>query len=107
MNLRDFNETFGHRLRDKRYLSAYLTACLAEGPPAFYVGLRNAVQSHEGGFSWLARETGMVRAGLYQALSANGNPSFRTVHSVLVALGVDPSFVAGAVPETEMDLTAA
>lgn len=107
MILRDFNETFAHRLRDPQYLAAYLAACLKEGLPAFYLGLRKAVQAHEGGFSWLARETGMVRAGLYQALSANGNPSFRTVHRVLVALGVDTGLpgarVAGGLPGGDAD----
>jgi probable addiction module antidote protein len=93
MTLRDFNETFAYKLRDPEYLAAYLEACLEEGLPVFYVGLRKAVQAHEGGFTWLAKETGMVRAGLYQALSADGNPSFKTIHRVLNALGVDTAFL--------------
>ncbi len=101
--LRDFNGTFAHKLRDPEYLRAYLEACLEEGPPTFYVALRKAVQAHSGGFSWLAKETGMVRAGLYQALSAKGNPSFKTIHKIVTALGVDTGFLArgDASPESE------
>ena len=32
-----------------------------------------------GGMAKLAKETGMTRAGLYKALSKDGNPSFDTI----------------------------
>lgn len=43
MTLKDYNETYAPRMRDKKYLNTYLESCLAEGPEAFYVGLRRAV----------------------------------------------------------------
>ncbi|CQR44561.1 conserved hypothetical protein [Thiomonas sp. CB3] len=36
--------------------------------------------------SQLARDTGISREGLYQALSAEGNPEFSTVMKVIRAL---------------------
>lgn len=94
MPLKDYNETYAHRMRDKDYLNAYLEACLAEGPEAFYVGLRRAVQAHESGFTWLAAQTGLGRESLYRALSADGNPSFRTILKILRALGADAGILA-------------
>ena len=41
-----------------------------------------------GNMSQLAREIGMTRAGLYKALSEDGNPSFTTISKVIRALGM-------------------
>ena len=38
--------------------------------------------------SWLARDTGLTREGLYKALSPDGNPVFSTVAKVAKALGL-------------------
>jgi probable addiction module antidote protein len=40
------------------------------------------------GMSQLARETGLSREGLYQALSGKGNPEFGTIMKVIRALGL-------------------
>jgi probable addiction module antidote protein len=93
--LRDFNETFGYRLLDPNYLDAFLLACLEEGPETLYVGLRRAVLARPGGFTWLAAETGMGRESLYKALSAGGNPSFKTVRRVIQALNADARVLLG------------
>ncbi len=94
MILKDYNETYAHKMRDKEYLDAYLEACLQESDEAFYIGLRRAVQARENGFTWLAAQTGLGRESLYRALSAAGNPSFRTIRKVLRALGADESILA-------------
>lgn len=94
MILKDYNETYAHKMRNKPYLDAYLEACLAEGPEAFYVGLRRAVQAREKGFTWLAAQTGQGRESLYRALSGGGNPSFRTIFKVMNALGADINILA-------------
>ena len=100
MMLKDFNETYAHRLRDPEYLNAYLAACLEDGPATFYVGIRKAVQAREDGFTWLSHQTGIGREGLYKALSSRGNPSFRTVFKVLRALGVS-EFLVSRAPEND------
>ena len=99
MILKDYNETYAHKLRDKAYLDAYLEACLQESDEAFYLGLRRAVQARESGFTWLAAQTGLGRESLYRALSVAGNPSFRTVRKVLRALGADESVLARTAPK--------
>jgi probable addiction module antidote protein len=38
--------------------------------------------------SQLAKAVGMTRAGLYKALSPDGNPSFATISRVAKALGL-------------------
>lgn len=101
MILKDYNETYADKMRDKDYLDAYLEACLQESDETFYLGLRRAVQARENGFTWLAAQTGLGRESLYRALSAGGNPSFRTIHKVLRALGVDESIVAHTAAEAE------
>jgi probable addiction module antidote protein len=78
------------RLRDPKYLEAYLQDRLREGPDAFRSALREAVLSQAGGVAGFARRTGLARSGLYKALSAHGNPSYRTVYQVLDALGMRP-----------------
>ena len=40
------------------------------------------------GMMKLAKETGITRAGLYKALSAQGNPSFETVAKIVGAFGM-------------------
>ena len=93
MILKDYNETYAHKLRDKAYLDAYLEACLQESDEAFYLGLRRAVQARDNGFTWLAAQTGLGRESLYRALSAAGNPSFRTIRKILRALSADETIV--------------
>jgi probable addiction module antidote protein len=78
-------------------VARYLEACVEEGgdDPAFMahaLGViaraRNMVQ--------LSRDTGISRAGLYKALSGEGNPSFATVVKVARALGLKVSFQPNA-----------
>lgn len=101
MILKDYNETYAHKMRDKDCLDAYLEACLQESDEAFYLGLRRAVQARENGFTWLAAQTGLGRESLYRALSAEGNPSFRTIRKILRALSTDEGIVAHTVVTAE------
>ena len=101
MILKDYNETYAYKLRDKKYLDAYLEACLQESDEAFYLGLRRAVQAREGGFTCLAAQTGLGRESLYRTLSAEGNPSFRTIRKILCALSADEGVAAHTVETAE------
>jgi probable addiction module antidote protein len=76
-------------LKSEEDMVAYLEACMEEAgdDPAFIaVALGNIARAH--GMVQLAKETGLTREGLYKALSAEGNPSLRTVLKVLKALGM-------------------
>lgn len=76
-------------LKTDNDMALYFEACLEEDP-----GDGSLVRAALGdiararGMSQLARETGLSREGLYQALSAKGNPEFGTVMKVIRALGL-------------------
>lgn len=68
---------------------AYLEAILDEGyddPTVIAQALGAITRSRN--VSQIARQAGMSRAGLYKALSADGNPSLATVIHVSHALGL-------------------
>jgi probable addiction module antidote protein len=66
-------------LRTEEDIAEYWAACLIEGgdDPAFLTkALGEIARIH--GMSQLARDTGISREGLYNALSGQGNPEFAT-----------------------------
>ena len=73
----------------------YLEACAKEDPgdgSLIRAALNDIARS--GNMTWLARETGMSREGLYKALSKKGNPAFSTVVRIVRALGLQVRFTA-------------
>ncbi|MGH8220217.1 MAG: addiction module antidote protein [Steroidobacteraceae bacterium] len=77
-------------LKTPEEVAAYLVAAFEEGGDdaaymAHVIGI--AARAH-GGMTKLAKETGMTRAGLYKALSKDGNPSFDTIVRAMRVLGV-------------------
>lgn len=76
-------------LKTEQDMALYFEACLEDDP-----GDGSLVRAALGdiararGMSQLARDTGLSREGLYQALSAKGNPEFSTVMKVIKALGL-------------------
>jgi probable addiction module antidote protein len=68
---------------------AYFAAFEDGGDDAAYMAhvIGIAARAH-GGMTKLAKETGMTRAGLYKALSKDGNPSFETIVKAMRVLGV-------------------
>jgi probable addiction module antidote protein len=74
-------------LKTRKDIRHYLEACLEDGDPALVAAALGDI-ARARNMSALAREVGMTRAGLYKALSADGNPSFVTVAKVARALGL-------------------
>ena len=77
-------------LKTPENVAEYLVAAFEEGGDdaaytAHVIGI--AARAH-GGMTKLAKETGLTRAGLYKALSKNGNPSFDTIVKAMRVLGV-------------------
>jgi len=65
----------------------YLEACQEDGDPTLIAAaLGDIAQARN--MSQLAKEAGMTRAGLYKALSPEGDASFATVSKVAKALGL-------------------
>jgi probable addiction module antidote protein len=76
-------------LKSKEELAAYLNACLeGAGDDAAYIAAALGDVACARGMVQLAKDTGISREGLYEALSADGNPSFATVLKVIKALGL-------------------
>lgn len=74
-------------LKSDQEMVAYLDACIEDDPgdgSLIRVALGTIARAR--GMSQLARDTGISREGLYQALSAEGNPEFSTVMKVIRAL---------------------
>jgi probable addiction module antidote protein len=68
-------------------MAAYLEAALEDGDPALAAAALGDIARAKG-MTQIARETGLGRASLYRALSAEGNPEFATVLKVVHALGL-------------------
>jgi probable addiction module antidote protein len=76
-------------LKTEEDMVLYLDACLEDDPgdgSLIRAALGDIARAR--GMSQLARDTGLSREGLYQALSAKGNPQFATVVKVIKALGL-------------------
>lgn len=70
-------------------IEAYLEAIFeeTEDPRVIVKALGDVAKAL--GMQKIAKETGLNREGLYQALSGKGNPSFDTVLKVMKAVGVE------------------
>lgn len=76
-------------LRTEADMAAYLRACIDEAPEdASLLTAAIGDIARARGMSQLAKDTGLTREGLYQALSPTGNPNLDTVLKVLKALGL-------------------
>ncbi len=83
-----YDDFMGKQLQDPKFLETYLNEKLESGDTEqFLLALRNIAKSEEGGFSTFAKKTGIKREALYRTLSANGNPRFGSLKSILNAAG--------------------
>ena len=76
-------------LKSEEDMILYFEACLQEDPgdgSLIRAALGDIARAR--GMTQLARDTGLSREGLYQALSTKGNPEFSTVMKVIKALGL-------------------
>jgi probable addiction module antidote protein len=74
-------------LETEEDIRLYLEACQEEGDPALVAAALGDI-ARARNMSQLAKDVGMTRAGLYKALSPDGNPSFATISRVAKALGL-------------------
>ena len=74
-------------LETEEDIRLYLEACQEEGDPELVAAALGDI-ARARNMTQLAKKVGMTRAGLYKALSAEGNPSFATVSKVAKALGL-------------------
>lgn len=78
MHLKNMDEIFAEDMADPEYVAGYLEAVLEEGDPeAFFLALRNVAKAKSGG-----------REVLPRTLLEQNDPEFKTVQSLLSALGL-------------------
>jgi probable addiction module antidote protein len=76
-------------LRTPKEMAAYLEACLEEaGGDAAFIAKALGDIARAKGMAQVARDAGLSRESLYQALSGERSPGFDTVLKVMAALGL-------------------
>ena len=89
MKTKDYRAGLLKRLEDKEYAVGYLTDVLTqETPEAFLIALRDVIDARGENVSALAKQAGVTRQALYQALSEDGNPRFSTITQILKSLNL-------------------
>jgi len=93
MKTASYEKLLHKKLEDPEQAAEYLTACYAEGPEVFLVGLRDVVEA-QGGVARAAKLSKLNRESLYRLVSRDGNPRLSSLNSVLSALGLKVTFSA-------------
>ncbi|MCC7405540.1 MAG: putative addiction module antidote protein [Bdellovibrionales bacterium] len=76
------------QLLDTDFAAEYLAQAIAEGDRKFLAdAMAKVIQAH--GATRVADETGIARQAIYRMLSIDGNPSFKNVHKLLDAIGLE------------------
>ena len=87
----DYKEFLQEELADVGTAAAYLTAAFLESEEVFLLAIRDVVEAR-GGIATLAKATTLNREGLYDMLSAKGNPRLSSLSSILDELGITVNF---------------
>jgi len=74
-------------LETEEDIRLYLEACQEDGDPTLIAAALGDI-ARSRNMTALAKAAGLTRAGLYKALSPEGNPSFVTISKVAKALGL-------------------
>lgn len=85
-NLTNFDPA--EHLQSDEAIADFVAEAFATNDPA-YVTHALGVVARAKGMTQIAKETGLSREQLYRSLSDEGNPTLRTVFTVLKALGVE------------------
>jgi probable addiction module antidote protein len=83
----DYHSWLLKRLAEPREAERYLKVAMADSPEIFLKALRNVAEANK--MARVAEGAGVNRESLYKTLSAEGNPRFSTLDSVLAFLGME------------------
>lgn len=96
-----YDDVMAEALRENpAFAQAYLHQAFIDideegGQEAFLLALRHIVEAR-GGMTTVAQRAGVSRESLYRTLSPNGNPTLKTLRSVVHATGFQFSALASA-----------
>lgn len=82
------NEWLAQQLQDADFAAAYLNAAAEDDDPATYLSALRKVVDARGGMGSISEKADLSRETLYRTLSSRGNPTYRTLTSVLRAAGL-------------------
>lgn len=83
-----FQEDLNRKLVNPEFAADFLAAAIEEDDEDFLSeALAKVVKVH--GASKISEETGIARQAIYKMLSSDGNPSFKNVHKLLEAVGLE------------------
>ena len=90
--MRNYREIVKEFVKDQEEASEYLKVALDEyeqdgNLDAFLKAIRTVADA-QGGISKLAEKTNLNRQHLYRSLAENGNPTIRTLDTILHSLGL-------------------
>jgi len=87
MRSQPYKTGLDERLKDPKYAAAYISAAKKESNEVFMLALRDVVEAHK--VSRVAAAAKVNRETLYRTLSARGNPTVKTLNSILKVLGIE------------------
>ena len=76
------------QLQDAEFAAEYLNAAVEDDDPKTYLTALRKVAEARGGMAHVAQVAGVSRETLYRTLSAQGNPTIKTLLAVLKATGL-------------------
>ena len=83
-----FQEDLNRKLANPDFAADFLAAAIEENDQDFLCeALAKVVKVH--GATKISGETGIARQAIYKMLSHDGNPSFKNVHKLLEAVGLE------------------
>jgi len=82
-----YQEYLKHIVKDKETVKEMLALAFLDDPIRFRSLLKNLIEA-DGGYSVVAKETGLSRVALYKMVGPHGNPNLRSVNKVTKALGL-------------------
>jgi len=92
MGTKNYDDFLSDTLRDPEIAAEYLSAAIAEGSiDEFLLALKSVADSH-GGISNIAEISDLNRQNMYKMLSQDGNPTIKSLISILKAIGIKINF---------------
>ena len=76
------------QLKDSEFAAEFLNAAQEDDDPASYLLALRKVVDARGGMAIIAEKTSLSRETLYRTLSRRGNPTIKTLSTILKATGL-------------------
>lgn len=76
------------QLKDTEFAAEFLNAASEDDDPATYLLALRKVVDARGGMAFVAEKTALSRETLYRTLSRRGNPTIKTLSTILKATGL-------------------